>query len=410
MKNILYFRCSRPLPYEDAAINEIQERLFADMEEKIGFVRGQTDIDGLRIDFNCGLRLEVPPSPFYIRISHALSKCVFFQDTIQNTRLISREKYAIPWQIDIWQNKHHIFSHTFNPLGQNIIFHCSSLALGDTLAFLPYARLYRDKFGAKVYCWVDNYLKELIAHLYPDIPQVNSVADAYATYYLGTWKKGYCGAPVDGCIYPLTQMAGAITGIYEPAPSVITEISTPPPIKTPYICIGVQASTPRKGWFYPQGWEIITEHLKKLGYRVICIDRHTLTRADGYEITCPANAENLTGDHSLMDRAKLLAHAQCFIGLSSGLAWLAHYVGCPVIMISGMSASYYEFPNPYRVVNRTVCHDCFNDKTVDFMSGDACPFFHGTDREFECSKSITPDMVLNMTYQALKITPENHSL
>ncbi len=401
MKPIKFFRCSNPQPYEDENINTIQEKLFRQMLTIVGTVKGETEIPGIRIDFNCGLRLEIPATKYHVCISHALSQQIFFADDVENVLLVSEEKYAIPWQIEISKDNQLIFAHIFNPEGQDVLFHCSSKALGDTLAFLPYARLYRDKFHAHVYCWVDDYLKGIVKLLYPDIPQVNEPTDTYATYFLGTWKKGYRGSPVDGCIYPLNMMAGAITGIYEPAPDCHAHFNLPREIQEPYICIGVQASTPRKGWLYPHGWEIVTARLKEKGYRVICIDRHTLTRADGYEIRCPANAEDLTGDHPLPERARLLAHAECFIGLGSGLAWLAHATGCPVVMINGMSASYYEFPTPYRVVNRLACHDCFNDPRVDFLGEKACPYFHGTNRELECSWSITPAMVLAAIYQAL---------
>jgi hypothetical protein len=50
-----------------------------------------------------------------------------------------------------------------------------------------------------------------------------------------------------------------------------------------------------------------------------------------------------------------------------------------------------------RVVNKNVCHGCWNKINIEyeFSSSDWywCPKFKGTSREFECHKSITPDMV-----------------
>ena len=401
MKSLKFFRCSKPQPWEDEKINAIQQKLFIQMLNTMGEVRGNTGIEGVRLDFNCGLRLEISVGRYHVRIGHALSEEIFFDGLLENTLLVSEEKYAIAWKIEIHRDKELIFAHIFNPAEQPVLLHCSSKALGDTLAFLPYARLYRDKFRAQVCCWVDDYLKDIVKHLYPDIPQVTEPTDTYATFFLGTWKKGFRGAPVNGFIYPLTMMAGAITGLYDSPPLATACLPFPRTIHDPYICIGVQASTPRKGWHYPRGWEILTAALQQAGYRVICIDRHTITRADGYESCTPPNAEDLTGDYTLLERAQLLAHAACFVGLSSGLAWLAHSLNCPVVMISGMSAAYYEFSTPYRVVNRLVCHDCFCDPGVDFMFDKVCPYFHGTKRELECSKSITPAMVLEVITKAL---------
>ena len=165
MYPLQYFRCSLPSAQENKKIARIQLELFAQMQEKCGTLRGLTNVNGLAIDFNCGLRLDVPPGNFQIHISDALSKQVFFNEEISAVRLISQEKYAINYQIDVYKDKQLIFSHTFNPAGQTVLFHCSSSAIGDTLAFLPYARLYRDKFNAKVVCWVADYLRELVAAL-----------------------------------------------------------------------------------------------------------------------------------------------------------------------------------------------------------------------------------------------------
>ena len=396
-----YFRCSSPQPRELTNIEALQKKMFMEMEESVGEIRGETDIPGLRLDFNVGLRLDIPSGDYHISISDAISHTIFFNEDIHSVRLISLEKYAIPWQIDIWESGVHIFSHTFDPTGQNIIFHCSSMALGDTLAFLPYALKYKKQYNCHVSCYVHESLRELVKFLYPDIPQVDSITDTYATYYLGTWNCGPYGAPFDGRTYPLWMAAGPLVGLEATAPKVSKKFTEPPSILEPYICIGVQASTPRKGWLFPNGWNIVVRELKKFGYRVLCIDRHTLTRADGYEIICPEEAEDLTGDIPLIDRAKLLSHAKCFVGLSSGLAWVADAVDCPVVIVSGMSESYYEFPNHYRAINRLVCHGCFNDNKVNFMLDQVCPYYHGTDRELECAKKITPAAVLHAIDQAL---------
>ena len=90
----------------------------------------------------------------------------------------------------------------------------------------------------------------------------------------------------------------------------------------------------------------------------------------------------------------MLYHAEFFIGLSSGLSWLADAVNCPVVMICGFSKDWYEFYTPYRVANRLVCNGCFNDFRVNFIK-DFCPYHKGTPRELECQKKISPRQVLN---------------
>ena len=94
----------------------------------------------------------------------------------------------------------------------------------------------------------------------------------------------------------------------------------------------------------------------------------------------------------MLDRINLIAYADFFIGLGSGLSWLANACNIPVILISGFSLPLGEFDTSYRVTNLLVCHGCYNDIRVDWK--DYCPYHLGTEREYECSKSISPGMVI----------------
>jgi SAM-dependent methyltransferase len=64
-------------------------------------------------------------------------------------------------------------------------------------------------------------------------------------------------------------------------------------------------------------------------------------------------------------------------------------------MISGFTKEFNEFYTPYRVINENVCNGCWNNIKYKFDAGDWnwCPAFKNSYRRFECSKSITFDMV-----------------
>ena len=90
----------------------------------------------------------------------------------------------------------------------------------------------------------------------------------------------------------------------------------------------------------------------------------------------------------------MLSHADFYIGLSSGLAWLAYTVGCPVIMICGFTMDWWEFPTPYRVYNPLACSGCANDMPLSWYKK-SCPRHKEGDAAYlECSKKITPNMVI----------------
>jgi len=91
----------------------------------------------------------------------------------------------------------------------------------------------------------------------------------------------------------------------------------------------------------------------------------------------------------------VIHHSEFFIGLSSGISHLAWALNKKVIMIAGFTDKNHEFEciRPY---NDKVCTGCWNNKNFKFDKGDYdwCPIWKGYDRQYECQKSITPEMVI----------------
>ncbi|WP_035658280.1 autotransporter strand-loop-strand O-heptosyltransferase, partial [Bradyrhizobium sp. STM 3809] len=155
-------------------------------------------------------------------------------------------------------------------------------------------------------------------------------------------------------------------------------------------------TTQCKHWNNPDGWQSIVSFLKATGYRVICIDQKAESRRGDFQTRIPAEAEDQTGDRPLQERARWLRHAVVFIGLSSGLSWLAWAVGTPVVLISGFTHPTNEFATPYRIINHHACNSCWNDARHRFDHRDAlwCPRWKDTPRQFECTRLIKADQVV----------------
>jgi hypothetical protein len=158
----------------------------------------------------------------------------------------------------------------------------------------------------------------------------------------------------------------------------------------------VQSSSQAKYWNNPHGWAQVVDFLKQRGFRIICIDQKK-THGSGLVWThIPHGVEDETGDRPLAERARWLRHASAFIGLSSGLSWLAWAAGAPVAMISGFTHPTNEFDTPYRVINYHACNSCWNDVRCRFDHKDFmwCPRHAGTPRQFECTRLITAEQVI----------------
>lgn len=366
-----------------------------DLDEFTGEVTGDTGIDGLKIDFNCGLRMVVPQGNWHVRIGDYDSGEIFFEQDLSEVVLISWEKYYIRWSIEVLRDGNLVFSHVFDPTGQRVHFDCNDAAMGDFLAFFPYIKAYKETYGADVTCKIPDYLKDLACRMYPEIKFSYAWdEDLYAVYYMHMGFNFPSALPIRAESRPLTMYGQLLTGL--PTPQLLRYTATVErTIQEPYVCIAVQASTPNKGWLWLRGWDMLVDYLRELGYRVLCIDRDKRQERDGYVTEMPKGAEDFTGNLPLVQRAELLAHADFFVGLSSGLAWLAKAVGCPVIMIAGFTRDWYEFHTPYRVYNRMVCNGCANDDFAKFIF-DICPRHKGDkERELECQKKISPRMVMD---------------
>jgi len=168
-----------------------------------------------------------------------------------------------------------------------------------------------------------------------------------------------------------------------------------------YVCIATQSTLQCKYWNNKTGWIQVVDYLNQLGYDVVCIDRYASfgLMPDNMN-NIPYNAINKTGDIPLNDRINDIYHCEFFIGLGSGLSWLAWACEKPVVMISGFSDPKSEFYTPYRVHNKNVCNSCWSDESLFFDKGDWlwCP----RKKNFECSREITFEMVKEKIDQCLR--------
>jgi autotransporter strand-loop-strand O-heptosyltransferase len=358
-------------------------------------IYGETGIDGLRLDFNFGLRLDVPEGNFRVVIGDADTDEIFFDKYISGGRILSVEQYFIRWHVKIFLNGAKVFEHTLNLEGQKVMLAFRQSGLGDLIALLPFAREFKRFHRCELSICLPDYVCELAANLYPEIPQADEINfKTYATHYPAMMAADCLTVPIDIRNVPMERVGGAVLGLATLPEKPTFKPTTQRFCTAPYVCIGVQASSARKSWLYPGGWDIVVNYLKSLGWRVFCIDKKSIETSDGMTICKPDGAEDFTGDIPIMERANMLYHAEFFIGLSSGLAWLADAVNCPVVMIAAFTHDWHEFYTPYRVANRLVCNACYSDIRVCAFNN-FCPYHKGTARELECQKKIHPRQVIN---------------
>ena len=362
----------------------------------------QSGPKGIRFDFNDGCRVLLPEGKWRIRLSDTDTGNILFQTTLGSGRINSSKRYFLRCRIEVWSDEKEFFTHDYNCEGKEVLVQFPVGTIGDTVGWFPYAVKFQALHGCKLTCAMAEWLIPLFADAYPDITFVGHdgiKADKYyATYSMGLFfdDDDHVHQPCDFRLVGLHRTAGYILGVdpTEVAPKLVIPDESRP-IAEPYVCIAAQSSTQCKYWNNPSGWREIVSFLKDAGYRVICIDQRT---EHGTDITwnhIPYGSEDQTGDRPLVERARWLKHCEFFVGLSSGLSWLAWAAGAKVVMISGFTHPTNEFETPYRVINYHACNSCWNDVRVRFDHKDFlwCPRHAGTPRQFECTRLITAEAV-----------------
>jgi autotransporter strand-loop-strand O-heptosyltransferase len=359
---------------------------------------------GTRFDFNDGCRVHLPEGehPWRVRLSDVDTGNILYQTDIKAGRVNSAKRYFVRFRLELWQQGESLLVHEYSAAGRDVLINFPVGTIGDTLGWFPYAVKFQERHGCRLACAMAERLIPLFRDAYPGITFLThdevDTKRYYATYCMGLFfdDKECLHQPCDFRYVGLHRTAGFILGV-DPAeaPPRIALADGSRPIPEPYVCIAVQSSTQAKYWNNPDGWREIVRFLKDAGYRVVCIDQKPVHGGGLIWNHIPNGADDETGDRPLQERARWLAHAEFFVGLSSGLSWLAWAAGKRVVMISGFTHPTNEFATPYRVVNYHVCNSCWNDPAHRFDHKDFlwCPRHKDTPRQFECTRLITVDHV-----------------
>lgn len=377
--------------------------------------------EGIRFDFNQGARVLLPQreegqGPWRVRLQDNDTGNVLFETETAGAFVASSKKFFVRFRVEVLSGDDVILCHDFDAKDRDVIIQFPIGTLGDILAWFPYAERFRLLHECRLTCALSPLIIPLLQAAYPEINFVDHdqmvaqklVEKAYATYSMGLFfdDKDCNWQPTDFRHVGLHRTAGYILGVdpmESPARIYLPDLSRP--IEEPYVCIAVQSSSGCKMWNNPAGWLEVVKYIKSRGYRAICIDQKPVHGTGLLYTQIPFGCEDETGDRPLAERARWLMHASAFVGLSSGLAWLAWSTGVPVVMISGFTHPTNEFTTPFRVINWHTCNSCWNDPKERFNHADYmwCPRHQDTPRHFECTRLITPGHVNAQIERALSL-------
>lgn len=275
---------------------------------------------------------------------------------------------------------------------RTLLLHFDSFCLGDTICFSSFIdpfieyhkpkKIYISTFFPHLFKSKDVDRYEFIKANDPNYIEVDKLLDVgYDKNDLRHTLNGMMYATKDTMMLPQDTKPGK-------CPVIPYEIN-----KNNYkISIAPESLKKIARWDYEGGWQQIVNKLTTSGYSISNVSYENTLNLSG--------VTNYNGFDDITVSLNEILGSRIFIGLSSGLAWLAWAYDIPVVMISNFTKKQNEF-DCFRVGTNKTCNGCFNM----FMNIKThCPIFLNTSRENECHLMITPDMVWDQVEQSLLFT------
>lgn len=297
---------------------------------------------------------------------------------VQNWIKLNRRWYT-KWTIKIWKDDELYYEYTLDYTGKRVYIAFDSKSLGDNIAWMPYVLEFQKKHNCQVV--VSTFKNFLFKDAYPELEFIEPgqpASNIYAQYAIG-WFYDENKEPALCNTINLQEAATNILGLefQELKPRIVFTPSEN--LYGKYVTIATNSTSGCKFWT-KEGWQSVINFIHEKGYTVVNVSKEKNPFDNCIQIE----------DTSMENTMNVIHHSHLFIGLSSGLSWLAWAMDKKVVMISNFTESDHEF-SCIRITKTDVCHGCWNKAENRFDAGDWnwCPEHKGTDRQFECHQKIT---------------------
>lgn len=297
-------------------------------------------------------------------------------------------KYYKDWEINILKNAEPYYNYKINLENKRVLINLDSKSLGDTLAWMPYAEEFRKKHNCQVI--LSTFWNHFFIKKYPELNFVEPgevVHNLTAMFNIG-WFYDSDKEPQSPNTIPLQKAATNILGLeFREIIPKINFIPQKRPVEKKYVTLAKHSTAGLKYWNNLDGWQEVVDFLISKGLEVYSVSKEG----------CDIRGVKQIPNSDIYQTMNWIHHSEFFMGLSSGLSWLAWALRKKVVMISNFTTPDHEFQTDcIRIYDTSICNGCWNDPNFKFDKGDWnwCPKHKGTERQFECSKKITSQKVI----------------
>ena len=337
------------------------------------------------------------PATYRVQFLDKRNNKIHFETEIKNNHWAKcNVEYFVDWKILVWEGENLFYEEDYNPKDKRVYIAIDSKALGDTLAWFPYIEEFGKQYNCKIV--TSTFHNEMLMKQYPTMEFVNPgevVHNLYAMYSLGIFYNGDgtingLKNPSDPKYVTMQKMGSDILGLeYKEIKPKLEERNIERDDKL--ITIAIHGTAQAKYWNNSTGWQEVVDWLNGRGYRVRLLSKEQSGYMGNFE---PKGIEKHPWGpiELVMDE---MAKSKAFIGIGSGLSWLSWALGTKTVLISGFSEDWAEMQDCVRIsAPKDMCSGCFNRERLRADDWNWCPDHKDTNRQFECTKSITGEIVI----------------
>ena len=361
----------------------IKELLMVDLKKN-----NKIDVEGIDYTNDEQRDKVVIDKRFYIEYYDDNGRCVYNNHIDVNNWVKLNRQWFTNWKLKIWDEGKLIHENTLNYEGKRVLITLESKSLGDTLAWIPYAQEFKNKH--KCHVIVSTFWNDIFD--YPELEFVKPgavVQNIYGLYRIG-WFYNEDREPEVPHTIPMQKSATNILGLeYKEirAKMKVKEVE-----KVKQVVIAIHSTAQAKYWNNPTGWQEVVDYLISKGYVVKLLSKEGID----YMGNIAPNGVVLHPNGSIESVMEEMLKSELFIGIGSGLSWLSWSLGVPTAIISGFSEPFAEVEDCIRIsAPEGKCSGCFNRYRLNPADWNWCEDHKDTDRQFECTKSITGQMVID---------------
>lgn len=341
---------------------------------------------------------QLPPSPHTARfIDTAENKIVYETEINSGHWYQPNQHWFTPWRVEILREGRPVWSETITTQGGEVAVQFDSSSLGDSLAWMGQIENFKRHWGFekvwvsthKNWLWDTEYYAERGVQITSQLPgEVPKIVLGVFYEMEEPWRRAE--HRMDWRKIHLAQIASDRLGIppsdFRPErPRLGAQFQKAPvkKVERPIVTFATHSTAGAKYWQRPGCWEELMNGMPE--YHWV----HT-SKEDARP---PAEQSG----ESLEEVAAWINSSKFFVGISSGLSWFAWALGVPTYLISGFTPDVVEECDGIRVIKNTrVCNGCWAWDVFDKGDWNWCPAHKNTGRQFECSKQITPQMVIDI--------------